>query len=292
MFKPMLAGTIKDTSTLKFPVLASIKLDGIRCTVQGGQLLSRNLKPIPNFEIQKMFKGLPDGWDGELIYGDPSAEDCFRNTSSIVMSYDKRATHILFYVFDHQGLPLPFEERIREVWHERMKYPHVHVVEHERIENEEQLLRFEADALANGHEGVMVRSLNGPYKQGRSTVNEGYLLKLKRFEDSEAEILGVEEQQHNENEAKTNALGHTERSTAKAGLVGAGIMGKFNVRDIKTGVEFDVGTGPTADERKTFWKDRSKLIGKIIKYKFFPTGGKEKPRFPVYLGFRDERDMS
>ena len=65
-FRPMLASHCKDMSNLRFPVLVSKKLDGVRASVQGGRLMSRSLKPIPNENVQAMFKGLPEGLDGEL----------------------------------------------------------------------------------------------------------------------------------------------------------------------------------------------------------------------------------
>src|ERR1035437_8371630 len=103
MFKCMLASKVTDIARLKFPVLVSKKLDGIRATVQGGHLLSRTLKPIPNVNVQALFKGLPEGIDGELIYGDPCAPDAYRQTVSIVMSDDKPANGIQFHVFDKFG---------------------------------------------------------------------------------------------------------------------------------------------------------------------------------------------
>ena len=42
---------------------------------------------------------------------------------------------------------------------------------------------------------------NAPYKQGRSTVREGYLLKVKTFLDDEATVVRFEERMHNGNEA-------------------------------------------------------------------------------------------
>src|ERR1019366_2010177 len=87
-FKPMLASHCKDESKLKFPVLVSDKLDGVRATVQGGQLLSRSLKPIRNKNVQKLFKGLPEGLDGELIFGDPLSLTRYRATRPIVMCDD------------------------------------------------------------------------------------------------------------------------------------------------------------------------------------------------------------
>ena len=84
-FRPMLASHCKDTSKLKFPVLVSKKLDGVRASMQGGILLSRSLKPIPNVHVQEMFKGLPEGLDGELIFGDPCSPTAYRDTVSIVI---------------------------------------------------------------------------------------------------------------------------------------------------------------------------------------------------------------
>jgi DNA ligase-1 len=74
-------------------------------------------------------------------------------------------------------------------------------------------------------------------------------------------------------------------------LVPTGVLGGFNVRDLKTGVEFSVGSGFTADMKAEYWQVRDNLIGTLIKYKFFPSGGKDKPRHPIFLGFRDRRDV-
>ena len=70
-------------------------------------------------------------------------------------------------------------------------------------------------------------------------------------------------------------------------------LGKFVVRDCKSGVEFECGTGQglTKELRVELWKDRANLVGKFIKYKFVPSGSKDRPRFPVWLGFRDKIDM-
>src|SRR5882724_6813110 len=90
--KPMLAGTIEsdhDLEKLHYPLLISPKLDGIRATVQNGILLSRNLKPIRNEFVQRHFSRHPfEGLDGELICGDPTDKECFRKTTSAVMSFD------------------------------------------------------------------------------------------------------------------------------------------------------------------------------------------------------------
>jgi DNA ligase-1 len=284
---------MKDTSKLRFPLLASQKLDGIRATVQGGKLLSRTLKPIPNENVQALFKGLPEGLDGELIVGDPLAPDAYRKTVSLVMSDDKpldwfKGEQVSLWVFDKKS-ELPFRDRLDQA--RQACSGHVIYVQHICINNLEELDTFEAKLLAKGAEGVMLRSYEGPYKQGRSTENEGYLVKVKRFEDSEAEILGAFEEMHNDNAKETNELGRTKRSTAQAGLIPSGVLGGFDVRDLKTGVEFSVGSGFTAEMKAEYWQARENLVGSIIKYKHFPSGGKDKPRHPIFLGMRSKEDM-
>lgn len=294
-FKPMLAAPIEDMSKLKYPLYASIKYDGIRATMQGGKLLSRTLKPIPNREIQKMFAHLPEGFDGELMFGNPAAKTVFQETTSVVMSHDKQAAGVKFYAFD-QFSELPFDERMDGVYTQvfDMDDSNVEQVFQRLIKNEKELLELEQSVLNLGFEGLILRSIDGPYKEGRSTEKQGWLLKLKRFIDAEAKIIGFAEEQENTNEATTNELGRTARSSAKAGMVGKGTLGAFDVvgtNDQFKGVEFAVGSGMTADQKKDFWKRRKQLMGKFLKYKYFPIGTKDKPRLPIFLGIRDKADM-
>lgn len=290
--KPMLAAKIDDASKLTYPLLASPKLDGIRAIVYKGKLVSRNLKPIPNKFIQNAlpWKQL-EGIDGELIIGDPKAEDCFRKTTSGVMSEDGEPDFV-FWLFDKYDCE-KFDYRyalVKQVV-KHMKSKRLKAVGHITVRNAEELAAYEEVALEEGYEGVMLRHPLGLYKQGRSTFKEGHLMKLKRFADSEAKIIRVDELEHNNNELTKDNLGRAKRSSHKAGKVGGGVMGALGVQDIKTGVKFDIGAGFKADERERLWKDRKTIIGHIIKYKYFPTGSKDKPRFPVFLGFRSKLDM-
>ncbi len=134
-----------------------------------------------------------------------------------------------------------------------------------------------------------MRSQNSPYKCGRSTESEGYLLKIKRFCDDEAVIVGYEELMHNDNVATRDAFGRTERSTHQENLRPAGVLGKLICRIGK--VEFGIGTGFDAKTRAELWVKRDKLKNKIVKFKHQPSGADERPRFPVFLGFRDDWDM-
>jgi DNA ligase 1 len=286
--KPMLAALCEDITKLRYPVIASPKLDGIRALVIDHQLVSRTLKPIPNQHVQKLFSGLPDGTDGELIFG-AANQDPYRRTVSAVMSEDGEPD-VHYFVFDNFLAKGPFVDRFRKVqFLEERK--NVDVVLHESVKDVEHLTEFESEAVEQGFEGAMIRSVDGPYKFGRSTVKEGYLLKLKRYRDSDAEIIGTYELMHNGNEATTNALGRTERSSHQANKTGLDSLGGFELRDVHSGVEFRCGTGLTAADREQMWEMRDDLIGQIIKYKYFPVGSKEKPRHPVFLGMRSRLDV-
>lgn len=287
--KPMLAAAAPQD--LAFPLLASPKLDGVRCLVLHGVAVGRSLKAIPNKHVQKLF-GRPEfeGLDGELIVGEPTAPNAFNVTSSGVMSVDGEPD-VKFYVFDDFHETGGFQRRLHTAHRRVKKYKCCVGVAHTPVNDEAELAEFEQKMLGFGFEGVMLRHFSGPYKHGRSTAREGFLLKLKRFVDGEAKIAGFEELMRNANEAKTNELGQKERSSHKENMVPMGALGALVVQDLKTGAEFNIGTGFDAATRQKLWDGRKDLLGATVKYKSQPAGAKDKPRFPVFLGFRDPVDM-
>jgi DNA ligase-1 len=257
-------------------------------------LVSRNFKPIPNIHIRKKFEVLtPDNVDGELILanGKPSGAE-FNLTTSAVMT-EEGNPHVNFHIFDYvkSDINVGYSKRMDDLRNIGIKDTNIIFVFPILISSQKELLKYEEECLMSGYEGVMIRSIDGPYKCGRSTEKEGYLLKLKRFEDSEAEIIGYEEKQSNQNEAGEDAFGHVKRSQKKEGMVSANTLGKIIVKDMKTGVEFGIGSGFDDDLRKKIWTDKNGYMGKIVKYKHQLSGQKEKPRFPVFLGFRHSGDM-
>lgn len=293
-FKPMLAGEA-DVTKLVYPVFASAKLDGIRGVDKDSCLLTRSLKQVPNqFTYQHYSHPALNGVDGELILGDPTAEDCYRKTNSAVMSHsgEPEIDFYLFDDFDHDGR---YWERLKHLednidrW--QREFPRIRLLEQKLVKSADDLLEYEAKLLEEGHEGVIVRSLNSPYKFGRSTAKEGYLLKLKQFKDAEAVIVGFDELMHNANEATKNELGQTERSTHAENLVPMDTLGALVVRDVETQIQFKIGTGFTAEQRKLLWTRRHDLGDQLVKYKFFPVGVKVAPRHPVFLGLRSPLDM-
>jgi len=294
--KPLLACKVTNLNTLQYPLFTSEKLDGIRCLIKDGVAYSRTLKPIRNKYIQSIL-GRPElhGLDGELIVGEPNASDCMRKTNSGVMSIEGEPdfTYYVFDIWDRPGTRyksayLALIGKCWDIGDSRIK-----VLPQVKALNVSDVERHEQAALDMGFEGLMLRSIDGAYKFGRATAKEGSLFKLKRYLQEEAVVIGYEQFFRNENDPEINELGYAQRSSAKDGKIGLPMLGALIVRGTfnNIAVTFNIGTGFTLSEREQLWKDRAGLIGKIVTYKFFPTGSKEKPRHPVFVSFRDEEDL-
>ena len=286
--KPMLACEY-DPSKAKFPYMATPKIDGIRCVISGGKPLSRSLKPIRNKFIAAALSNLPDGFDGELTVGSN-----FQDSTSGVMSIDGEPD-FTYWVFDFVDNPSTSYKNRIEMLRQHASVAslpsQVKVLLPQYIHTQTDLDNYLTLSLNQGHEGVILRSPDSPYKFGRSTAKENYLLKLKLFQDSEAAITGFQEKFTNCNAQQTNALGYSERSGHKENLVAAGTLGSILVKDLKTGVDFKIGSGFDDELRQLIWDNRSSYVGSMIKYKYMPHGGKDKPRHPIFLGFRSPEDL-
>ena len=302
-FRPMLAAKITTLSELKrYPYLCTPKIDGIRCVTMETQQhdllenyrvegVSRVLKRIPNRHIQ-MVLGQADmvGLDGELVTFTNGKMDSYNTVQSKVMS-EAGEPEFEFMVFDIVE-PLGYWERMSFL-KDQMTFPVFTAFKKllpVLIPDERHLMAYEQACLEKGFEGVMLRVPDGPYKFGRSTFKESYLLKLKRFEDSEATVVGFEELMHNDNEAGVNALGLTERSDHKANMRGGNTLGALIVQ--KNEVQFKIGTGFDNVTRQDIWDNREKYMGQLVKFKHQPHGQKDAPRCPVFLGFRSIIDLS
>ena len=308
ILKPMLAAKATDEQIQKLfdtngLMIGSPKLDGVRCTIQNGKAYSRSLKLIRNKYVQsELSDAVLEGLDGELIVGSPTAPDVYRTTTSAVMR-ESGTPSFTFWAFDNVNMPTKnYRQRLTKlrarakVWSSDFVLSiiviPVEILEAVDIEDMSQLRVYEKACLDAGFEGVILRDGSGRYKHGRSTAKEGGLIKVKRFSDSEATILGMEEQMKNNNEKKINELGRSQRSSHKENKVPMGTMGALVCKDASTGIQFNIGTGFTDEVRDQLWKYKDGLIGQIVKYKYFDIGVKDAPRHPVYLGLRDKSDMS
>lgn len=292
LIKPML-GVNVDLDKLQYPVIVSPKLDGIRAIVKDGIVYSRTGKPIPNKYIQQQFNSY-HGLDGELIVGSPTDKNVFQNTTSGVMTING-SPNISYYVFDLWNNSSQYKQRLKiltdivkninKINNNIIRIESLYCNSLKEIELREQ------QYLQQGYEGLIIRNPNSYYKNGRSTIREGGLLKLKRFKDSEAEVVGYSSLLHNNNPEELDELGYTIRSTSKSGMIELEALGSLEVSDIKTGLIFNIGNGFTANQRKELWKDKENLLGKIVKYKYFDVSILNAPRFPIFLGFRNKEDM-
>lgn len=271
---------------LKYPLYASPKLDGIRALIKDGVALSNSLKPIPNLSVQawaKRHAAKLEGLDGELmVHGD------FNDVQSVIMSI--HGSHQwTFNTFDLWNIPtIPFTERLKRLHVIVMnsKVEKLNLVAQLVLSNAEDLQNYWDWCVGCGYEGTMTRTPNSPYKYGRSTLNEGYMIKLKAWEDSEAEIIDFVEMMHNENEAFIGELGQTKRSKQQDGMRPAGVLGSFIVT--WRGKTFNIGGGPglTTAERVRLWNIRETLRNKALSFKFFGVSKDGIPRHPNYKGVR------
>lgn len=271
---PML-GVNVDLSTLKYPVICSPKIDGVRAYIKDSIVYSRTGKPIPNERIQlELGKPEYEGFDGELTAGPRNSPTLFRDTTASVMNIHciPRYTFNIFDCFKNDVKDRGWEDRMISVI-ANFPIDVGYIIPAVRAKSENDLLNFEQAALHDGYEGIMIRNPNEPYKFGRSTIKEQGLLKLKRFSDAEADVIDVVQ--------LVNKDGNTENK-----------LGSIIVKDPDHWKEtFSIGSGFSDKERKYFWDNPDKIISKKVKYKYFDYGSYDKPRFPIFIGLRSPLDI-
>lgn len=290
--QPMLAKKA-EYDKIKYPVLATPKLDGIRCLMVDGKAMSRTMKPIPNKFIQDKLKDL-HGMDGELM-----VKGGFNEVSSGIMNSNGEPD-FEYYVFDCYTSGAGYQLRIKDL-EEAFQELHwvvdedvvsrVKILKPVEITCEESLEAYLEECLSKGYEGIMIRQPCSPYKYGRSTVKEGYLLKVKRFLDSEGTLVDVIEGMTNTNEQQRDELGKSKRSSAKDGLVPAGIAGSVTIT--WNGVTFNCGFGPGIDtsNKKEILDNKDSLIGQLVKFSYQELTADGIPRFAKMLSVRHPDDM-
>jgi DNA ligase 1 len=233
----------------------SEKLDGVRAYWDGKQFLSRqgNIYHAPDWFVA----GLPDvPLDGELWLGRKQ----FQRAVSIVRRQDKSDhwKQIRFLIFDAPQVDAEFEQRLRFlddlVTKHSLEYsqPHPHELCRGMGHLNQELARVEE----LGGEGLMLRQPGSRYMAGRSTT----LLKVKRFLDAEARVLG-----------------HEPGKGRHKGRLGALLV------ELADGTKFSVGTGFSDAER-----GKPPAIGTLIQFRYQELSDAGVPRFPSYVGIRSD----
>lgn len=327
-FRPMLSGRLEEGTFSKLrisgqnPYVASPKLDGIRMLIHPDPKIgacSRSLKSIPNRALFKYIAALTRrfprvlGLDGEITAGpieNVTHPKIFNQTTSAVMSFEgnpdtTQFTYIVFDKFYDSNIPTfnscPYKIRYKHMtelvgqanFHVKdLGIPiHIYALPQIEVVDLEELADLETKYLVEGYEGLMLRHPETPYKFGRSSVTatKPHLLKLKRFEDAEATIIGFEELMHNENAITRDAFGLIERSSALANLHGGNTLGALIVR-VTTGnyanTILRIGTGFNAVTRENIWRQPLGYLNRIVNFRYQAVGSINAPRFPAFRGFR------
>lgn len=302
LWKPLLAATLpmdSDLDKLPYPLLGSPKLDGYRVMIQRARAVSRKGIEYRNKAVQRVL-GLADleGLDGEVCIGPPWAKDVFNRTQNCVNSGSEEAAqefskHGAFHVFgwydamdpaEESGVEVNTPQAMFQALSERgdlVGHPYVKLVKQKLIRNASQLRSFEATMLEKGYEGVMLRRMDCPAypqkpgKDNRSTLNEFWLVKLKRFDYGEARIIACHYLEHNKNEERTES---GKRSTKRSGIViDKTQVGRVSVVETETREPFSL-TVPTNLLRQKGMDWWTKQIGKTVRYKYQVAGMKDAPR--------------
>ena len=105
----------------------------------------------------------------------------------------------------------------------------------------------------------------------------------------EFEVIGFEERMHNNNEATTNELGYTERSSCKENLIPMNTLGSLVLKYGDS--EFRCGTGFSDAQRQEIWDNKESYVGKLASIRYMSVGMDKLPRCPSFLGWRDEDDL-
>lgn len=284
---------IKILEEVRYPVRVEPKLDGLRCIAikRDGKVtfFTRNgteLNSMP--KIKETLEAAE--FDNMILDAECMARD-WNESSSVMMSKTQKDDSNLYYnVFDamplvdweNQECTLPYAERVKLV-HEvilacasfaQNAAPRVRQVPHIMAQNEAELKAYFARCMDDGFEGVMLKTLDTPYKFKRSDN----LLKLKPYVTYEGVIVGHYEGRH--------------------GTKREGLFGGFEVL-LMNGVITRVGGGfNDALKADVQLQGPDTFLGKIVEIEAQPdpltSDGltrEGKARFPVWTRFRDEGDV-
>mmetsp|Transcript_7420 Transcript_7420/g.11610 ORF Transcript_7420/g.11610 Transcript_7420/m.11610 type:complete len:165 (-) Transcript_7420:33-527(-) len=157
-------------------------------------------------------------------------------------------------VFDAPLINKTFRKRkaILEDRIAKLDCPFVKTLKQTVCKSQEHLDQEMEKVLAKDGEGLMIKDPSSKYERRRSDK----LLKIKKFDDSEAKVTGWE-----------YGSGKNEE-----------VMGAILVTDVKTGTKFKIGSGFTDKQRANPPK-----TGTIISYKHQGSSNTGVPRFPIFM---------
>lgn len=286
---------IKLLAPVTYPVRVEPKLDGLRCIAvkQSGEVTfyTRNgsvLETLP--QIKAILEGM--SVDDVVLDCEAMGKD-WNESASVLMAKKthKDDSNIVLNVFDVMPLAdwkaqecnIPYYKRneivvsvIDAIANDSKVHGRVQQVPHIMAKNEKELLAYFQECMDKGFEGVMLKTLDTPYKFKRSSN----ILKLKPCVTYEGVIVGDYE--------------------GRTGTKREGQFGGFVIELPPNGVCTRVGGGfNDALRAEIQLAGAATYTGKIIEIEAQPdpltpdgltVDG--RARFPVFVRFRSEKDVS
>ena len=249
-------------------LMGSVKLDGLRCQVLGGELYSMNGHKLTGLShIEKAAHGLGD-MDSELLIPGKN----FQTSSGLIRSYNNCPDAVLC-VFDHISQNRPFAARYDHLtmlasaqgWSTSVLKPTtITLVKHNTFKDIEAMYAAFDKILAAGFEGLMLKTPDHYYQRGKRTYD---WMKVKNVLDADLHIEGFFEGQ----------------GKYEGQLGGVIVL-------VNNGVEVRVGSGFSDQERVDIWNNKEVYLGKVIEVQYHeetPDGSLRHPRFKRFRGDKD-----
>lgn len=299
----------------KWPIWVFPKVDGCRAYNPQGTLLARTLKQHKNRYTTNFFsRSNYIGLDGELAAEHECHPDLCRLTSSAVGTIAGEP-YTLWHLFDYvtpETVSLPYRDRYRmlcarvEWLREYGLGERLRVLRYKVANNLEEYDAIHEEYMNMGYEGSCYYDPDALHKEGKSSPKHGGCLRRKDFVDFEAIVEQVIEGETNLNDAQINELGRQFRSSHQENKVPNGMVGTIVARSLADVYDlydkkkivvakdqvFNSSPGHmTEPEKIAFFRDQSLIVGKPSKFKMFPKGIKDAPRFTQWVSLRSAEDM-
>jgi DNA ligase-1 len=303
-----------DPAKARYPLMAFRKIDGVRAGryIPEGGLTGRSMDPFKNSAVVALYADERyAGFDGEItIDGRLKGDDLcslttgLMNRAKVAKGEDSLPINVVWNLFDYlhpDVVHLPYIQRLAALARVLGGYSEpllgVHLLPWVWIRNEAEAIAFIEESVELGFEGAIFRDPDAMHKSGRATAKLNDFWRHKPVSDKDAIVTGYEEALENQNEAKTNSLGRTERSSHQENLVGKGMVGTILATDVLTGKPIRLGPGTMKhDERLAEWEAYVAaglpVLNKPCKYASLDTGVKDQPRQARWISWRAAEDMS
>ncbi len=268
---PMLAHKFSEQGhKITYPAFIQPKLDGIRCIaiVKDGKctLWTRSRKRITSMpHIVDALESIGEDrvYDGELF--NMEYKHNFEHIVSLVRQ-EKPAyncTDIQYHIYDllNDQPMLERLETLSEIYSDMETDRYIKIVDTYKAFDEGAVAGRTDFFIAQGYEGGMVRQMDSLYENKRSYG----LQKVKKFDDAEFEIVGIEE-------GRGKLAGH---------------VGSF-ICKTESGKEFQAKLSGSLERLQYYFENPEAWKNKKLTIKYQGITTKEKvPRFPVGIEVRD-----